>query len=279
MKCLVVLIGLICLWCTLPVSQAAVEMVRAPNFGAEAVDQLDHSKQACGPASLLNQLRFGNATLQSAEGKIPAEGDARKLRWIIGRYGIKGSNHLSGRMRWNQATGVNVADLEDMANLMAGELRSSKVTTEHLQRKKGDRGQELISRAHKRIVKSLKSGVPPILQVRRVVHRQSTQAQQKFWMGVHGHFVVIIGVQKKLAKNSSQLLVEYVDPWRGSKFSGYLEIPTEKFFATNPSSKDGNGFSVTPYLNVNFPSSSIGESKIRAGEKSVLTCPNLIGRF
>lgn len=257
-----------------------VALVAAPFTGAQPaqpINQLDYSPQACGPAAILSALAFGGAQQQAAYRRIPFEAHTQQIRWVIGRYGRKPTRHLVnvGRFRWNRKTGVNVADLTDMANELAEEIGASPLKDHHLERGKHDQdGSKLLHDTFKKIERSLNKEVPPILQLRRIAHVHSRVFSRRVWSSVHGHFIVITAAT--LDKESQTITIRYIDPWGGKIHSGTLKIPDQKFYADNPALGQSGNFQLTPYLVADTPRTGAGLSKLEPGTPSVLTCPYLI---
>ncbi|HRQ88670.1 MAG TPA: hypothetical protein PLA50_07720, partial [Bacteroidia bacterium] len=63
-------------------------MAAAGQDAPVAVDQRDYpdSANGCGPASILNLLRFGNGDLVSVERSLVGGTDGVKMRFLVDRY-------------------------------------------------------------------------------------------------------------------------------------------------------------------------------------------------
>jgi len=106
----------------------------------------------------------------------------------------------------------------------------------------------LLKRTHKKLTRSLKKGLPPILRVRRVAYRSPNGTSTKAWLNLKSHYLVLTGITEKLSKNATSFSVTYHDPWGGT-------------------------------LIAHFPDTSVGKSLVKKGEISSLSLSSAVGVF
>lgn len=242
----------------------AAEMQQAPNPGGKAANQLDISGNACGPAALLSSFRCGSSTWQKAAAELPGDSDKAQMRHWIRYFGLRPSETLKGRTRWTNA-GMNVEDLVTAVNEMNRPLYLPVVTHDGLFLQGRETPEKLLKRTRARLHSSLKSGVPPLLSMRRHVLRKGQ------WQSVQGHFITIIAVPAKLGKGEQGFPITYLDPWGGKRCEGWIRIPTESLLAPQGQR--------SPCLLADVPAANIGRKEVRKGEKSVVIPEAVIGRW
>ena len=248
----------------LAVNCAAGEMREAPNAAAAPVNQLSISGNACGPAALLSSCRFGNGSWQAAADSLPGATDKERLSQWIRSHGLRPSENLRGRMRWNKG-GINAEDLVAAANEMNRPLYLPVLRLEDLFRGKGEQAGAQLKRTRACIDRSLARGFPPVLSLRRFVLRKGN------WIPVQGHFVTVTGVSKKIPRDGSGFRISYVDPWGGKRCEGILKIPDRALLAKDPAS--------SPCLVAEVPASGIGKKEVRPGEVTAVIPAAVIGRW
>lgn len=240
----------------------------APNAGAAPANQLSIAGNACGPAALLSAFRFGSEDWRRAADAVEGENDRQRLRKIILEVAMRPSKSLGGRPRWSKS-GVNVADLCDIANEMTSALYLPKVGYEVLFLKPRESQQDLLGRVHGRLDKSLAKGLPPVVSIRRFVQRKGS------WNVIEGHFVTIVSIPRKLEKGATSFPVTYLDPWGGRRCEGRIAISDKGFLSGN---QPGDPM-LAPCLEAVFPQALVGKSKVAKGEASVLTVSAAVGRW
>ncbi len=239
----------------------------APNPGAAPVNQLAIAGNACGPAALLAAFRFGNEDWQRVSNGIKGDTDKQRLSTIIREIAMRPSKHLTGRTRWSRS-GVNVADLCDIANEMRGSIYLPTIRYEILFLGKGESQEQLLKRVHARLEKSLAKGLPPVISIRRFARKKDG------WTIVDGHFVTVCALPKKLEKGARSFAVSYLDPWGGRRCEGTIGISNQAFLSgQNPDP------TLSPCLEAVFPQALVGKSRVPAGEPTVLTLAAAIGRW
>ena len=242
------------------------EMKEAVNAGAAPVNQLVIAGNACGPAALLSAFRCGDENWRRAADAVPGENDRQRLRTIILREGMRPSKNLGGRPRWSKS-GLNVADLCDMANELTRGQYLPGLGYEIFFLKPKETPEKLLGRVHGRLVKSLDRGFPPVVSIRRFVKKRGV------WNVVEGHFVTVVGVEKKLGKGERGFAVSYLDPWGGKRDSGRIIISPTAFQA------GGNDPMFAPCLEAAFPKASVGKAKAGKGEPTFIAISAAIGRW
>lgn len=247
-------------------SLSAQPMREAPHPGAVPVNQLAIAGNACGPAALLSAFRFGSDGWRKAADAVEGEDDRQRLRKIITDVGMRPSKSLGGRPRWSKS-GVNIADLCDMANEMVKGPFLPDLEYEIMVLKPEESHADLLERVHGRLEKSLAKGMPPVVGIRRFVKRKGG------WVVVEAHFVTVISIPRKLEKDADSFPVIYLDPWGGRRCEGRVAVSDKEFLA-------GDGRTdpiLAPCLEAVFPQALVGKSKVGKGEATLLTVSAAIG--
>lgn len=232
--------------------------LRVPNAAFDFVDQGNGIGNSCGPACLLNAFGAGEKPYQECFAKLPGASDRARIASVIKSWGQEPSQSIPGRPRWELHGGVNFQDLVLMAAGMS-ELNWSarKPRGELFFAAPGRDSQGMLATAHKHFAKSLKKGLPPILSVRRFVHRGGQ------WQSVHGHFVVLTAMPEKLPRGSAAFPIQFCDPQGAKQLGGTVTISQNK---------EG-----LPCLTLLSLTSKIGSSQVRGGEPSALGLAGAIG--
>lgn len=236
----------------------------APNFEAPPANQLLVAGNACGPASLLSAFRCGSERWQRAANAVPGATDKARMTSIIRTQGMRASPHLGGRSRWSRS-GVNVADLTDIANEIAGPQNLPRLRYEVFFLSGKETPEKLIKRVHKRLNRSLAKGLPPVISIRRFAYRE-TPSGVRSWTIIDGHFVTVIALPKKLGKHDRAFQVTYLDPWGGKKSDGWISISNRSFLRGSTTDS-----AIAPCLEAVFPKALVGKKNVRQGEVTVLT--------
>ncbi|MFT5905006.1 MAG: hypothetical protein ACI9E1_000596 [Cryomorphaceae bacterium] len=237
--------------------------VIAPNSEAKAINQISIQKNGCGPASLINAYRFGSPKWNAATNKIVGDTDKEQFDFIVRYYGRIFSSYSRASMRWDARSGINGLDLTDLANDFQSRrkiaLPQLKHTTHFIKSKRGHK--TLLTATHEHLTKSLRSGFPPLISIKRFAQRGTR------WRQVHGHFVVLYEIPGSLPLNATAFEIKYIDPWGGKIKTGTIKIPEKAFFATNNAEKKPT-FRKSPTLTVDFPQSSLGRNLVKKNERS-----------
>lgn len=237
--------------------------VIAPNTEAKALNQIPIQKNGCGPASLINAYRYGSPKWNAATKKIVGNTDKEKFDFMVRYYGKIFSRYARATQRWDARSGINGLDLTDLANDFQTRrklpLPKLKHTTHFIKSKEGHKA--LLTSTHKHLSKSLQSGFPPLISVKRFAQRGS------LWRQVHGHFVVLYEIPGTLPKDATSFEIKYIDPWGGKIKTGTVKIPETAFFAVNNAASKPT-FKKSPTLTVEFPQSSLGRQLVKKNERS-----------
>jgi hypothetical protein len=247
-----------------PTGDPVVRRVEAA-CDARAVSQLAVSGNACGPAALLNSLRHGDARWRKALASIDGETDRGQLLTIIRRHGLRPSPHLGGRLRWSRR-GMNVVDLTDIANEIAGPIGLPEVRHEVLIANSIESTARQLARTHRHLETSLARGLPPMLSIRRYALRRNAAGVEE-WTAIDSHFVTVLETPRRLPRNAEAFSISYIDPWGGGTHAGEIRVPT-----------DFSGV-ITPFLEARFPAAKVGRDRVRPGERTTLVVSAVIGRW
>ena len=246
-------------------SQPGGGRLAAPNPAAKPVNQLALSSQACGPAALLYAFSAGNDDWQRAYTAVDGETDRQRLAYIIKRYALHPSRHLSNHKRWSHRGGISSADLVDIGNEMATGQFLPVIRSDSLIVSNGSDHQRLLRHAHRRLSGSLSKNLPPILTLKRTARRTSDTSPSA-WRIVEGHYVVVTGMPSRIARDAGSFDIEFMDPHGGKQRAGTLSIP--------------NGADRTvPWLEFSSPDTPVGRRLVRSGEQSLVTAAAVIGHF
>ncbi len=171
------------------------------------------------------------------------------------------AQHLD-RKRWNRTSGVGLADLTDIANEMRGESWLPEIRNEILLQGKRESQQKLLKRAHARLEKSFKNGLPPIISMQRLALRKSAGSPTPAWHLVHGHFVTVVAMPDKLDRKATSFRFRYADPWGGRVAEGVIRT------------SERSGY---PALAADVPKSEVGKDRLQTGESSIVVLAAALG--
>lgn len=248
---------------------AAPPMRDAPNSQAVPANQLAVSGNACGPTALLNAFRFGSPAWQRASDAIAGETDKQRIYTVIRESGMRPSSSIKGHPRWSRK-GVNLVDLCDIGNELTRAHFLPLMSQEVLFAKPGESQKKLLARVHQRFETSLAKGLPPIVSLRRYVHR-SQKGKPSEWVVLDAHFVTITSVPRRLETDAISFPVTYADPWGGKICQGDIMIPVRGVLS--------DAAADSPCLEAVFPQAAVGKKLVRSGESSTLTVVAILGRW
>jgi len=247
-------------------TETAATTIKAPNQRAEPINQRRAYGNGCGPASLLNAFQYGNEKWLAIFDAIPGNNSRTRINYVVKAWGNKPSEHLKGTQRWNPKAGITLLDLTDMAN----EMRSAhshflpKIKYQVLSQADKESRPHLIHRAHARMAKSLKKGLPPILSIYRYAYRFNQQVGQKSWWPIQAHFILVTELPNQLAKTATSFRIRYIDPYGGFTREGIIQTDTGKF-------------TQCPFPGADLPETAVGKSFLKAGEPTTLALSAIIG--
>lgn len=233
----------------------------ASNLDFPPANQLRISGNACGPAALLTAFGSGTDRWQELVRIIPAKEERMRLSYIIRGYGSRPSKHLD-RKRWNRGGGIGLADLTDIANEMQGGRWLPKIRHEILLQKKSAPRQKLLKQAHAHLEDSFRKGLPPIISLQRLARRKSPGAAVPTWQVVHGHFVTVVAMPKKLDRRATSFRIRYADPWGGRIVVGTIRADDRSDY---------------PALVADVPASEVGKDRLKPGEQSLVVLSAALG--
>lgn len=248
---------------------AAPEIREAPNAGAVAVDQLCVSGNACGPAALLNALRFGNGDWQRAANAVAGANDKERILRVIREIGMRPSKQIPGVTRWSRR-GVGLSDLRDMGDEMTIGQYLPQLREEVFFINPRETPEQLLRRVHQRMETSLAKGLPPVVSLRRFKLGKSASPVAD-WVAVDAHFVTLTAIPRKLDKQARGFDVGYIDPWGGRKCQGVIRLPVGTAFA------DATGRVCC--LEAEFPRTLVGKNRVGKSEATILAVSAAIGRW
>ncbi|MBG7608617.1 MAG: hypothetical protein IZT59_11405 [Verrucomicrobia bacterium] len=242
----------------------APDFYQAENLSAKPFNQLDLAGNACGPAALLNSYRFGKPQWRKLSETPPGLSDRQRIRSIARGPAMRESSSLPGRARWSR-NGINLSDLRDVANEIAQPHMLPAISEETLFLNAGESQGAFLLRVRSRLVRSLGTGFPPVLSIRRFVKRNGQ------WIAIQGHFVTITSVPGAIASSQTSFPVKYIDPWGGNFGEGIIQINGNSFMGNDPAKN--------PNLQAAFPRTVVGKRLVRRDEETVLAVSAVLGRF
>lgn len=187
------------------------------------VDQRDYpdSRNACGPASILNSLKFSDSQYREIHKNLIGATDGVKMRFVVDRYfRHRDSLVYPGQKRWG-VHGVATADMITGLNELLADHEVNQLRGTYLDRAKEEPSLDFTHRIHDLMSESLENGVAPILSLRSyVVREQDNPAESPAWETAVHHNVVVTAVGEFQAK--SGFLITALDPWMGKEISIFL---------------------------------------------------------
>lgn len=238
----------------------------AANPTPAPINQLRISGNACGPASLLDAFQCGSDKWQFSAAQITGKTQKERMMRIILDYGRKPSAQFPKQQRWQPRAGISGIDLANMANEMRKKSWMGTVKQKLFFKtvKKDDLSH--LQHTHKALSRSLSKGLPPILSVRRMAYSTPRSSNQKSWLTVKRHFLVLTGLPIKLTKKTTSFPITYRDPWGGHEYHGIMRTPTAAETLISTSILD-------------LPKSKIGKELTKRGEAQSLSLSSAIGVF
>lgn len=247
----------------------------APHKEATIIDQRDVHLNGCGPVSLLNAYRHSGDNWRQTESLIPGD-DEGKFLYLTKKFGRQYSPHYYMRQRWDAKKGMHSLDLRDMANSFHKHAKQPTLSLVSYHLKAGETHQQLLVRVHASLKQSLDNGFAPILSVKRFYKKPLRTGF--IWSSSSGHYVVVYRLPKEYDPSSTELTIQYIDPWRGRILSGVFTIPQQTYYA-NDITRRPPRLHKSPALLAKFPFSTIGTSQLMGNEPTALILNNAIGLF
>lgn len=247
------------------------------------VDQRDFtsSRNACGPATVMNLLKHGGPEFAPAYEALVGKDDAAKMRFLVDRfYRTRPSLADSGRFRW----GVHGIDCDDLAagvNELLAEHGIAPLHAFHPDREEGEEDAAFLTRIETAIARALESGTPVILSLRAyyVKHRKETSHEPHWELAGH-HYVMVEGHPEASATRGFELAV--LDPWKARRSRIFLhnEAHGQGFAVLRGSFGSGSWMRGRPCLLVLAPElPTLRPADLGWSERYLVTANFLMGRF
>lgn len=217
----------------------------------ETIDQNIFSAKACGPAAVLNAVKFGAPEVYQ---RLLGSDEETRLRYVIDRYFRKASVIRDGARRFHEASGVGHADLAAAMRDLAEEHGLPEVQAGEILRKDDEMEREFVFRVHRLLRGSLRKGVLPIVALRSQVSRQDSETGEWRWEAMADHFVVITSVPDELHEKELGFSFEMIDPAGGYTSTGFIYTERmHEFAAFQGDSDSGRWLGGNRFLLVTAP--------------------------
>lgn len=201
------------------------------NERAELIDQHSYSDTACGPSALLNAIKFGSLSHQTAYHSLAGADDSAKLRFMIERYFDQPSLIFERQKRFTKAGGVTHADLlaayQDLAEVSGLPEPQGKEWI----RREGQPSVDFVRDTHRKLRFSLRQEMAPIVALRSQIARYDAEASSWSWRKMADHFVVVTAVPDELRSDAHGFAFEYIDPNGGKHATGFIHAERRQAFA------------------------------------------------
>lgn len=254
----------------------------ASNF--TVVSQLNISNTVCTGCSLYNMLANGRPEFQKIAKSLPGESPEGRVRHLIDKYGAGPSAVYPNRARYSDKTGGLAAeDMHGFVNDCLKEFRQKPLATDYLDRKDGESPAQHLRRIHALLLKSLKAGVPPIINVRSYVANTNKEGDDFHWNGLSGHSVTLLDIDPDLRDSDKGFRFWYAESdngkEKGSVESAYASLEETRPFAAprefTVSPADNKEKWVwkpnSPFLVVTAPSLSLRTHKEPGHKRTLIT--------
>ncbi|MCG8600377.1 MAG: hypothetical protein MI807_09580 [Verrucomicrobiales bacterium] len=250
-----------------------------PRSGIVNQRDFEVSRNACGPASILNLLKFSREEYLTIYHKMQTTEDGARIGMLINQYFRDRKSVVKpGQNRW----GVHGIFSEDLAAGLNEWLAGSGVPelqSDYLDRIAGETEGEHMRRVHEMIAKSLRNGVSPILSLRSFVVRTRTPGKPGWETGLH-HNVVVADVDEKPGALGFQVTV--LDPAGAREVPVFIHRDGGRLPFRAMRGVDGNGewlkgFSFLQVMAPEVP--ALRPKNLEWSERYLVTANFLIGDF
>lgn len=221
------------------------------------VDQRDFpdSINGCGPASILNLLKFSGPEYMQAYQTIIGPDEGVRMRSLVDKFfRNRPSVVYKNRNRWG-VHGIHSADLVSGLNEFLDKNGIAALDGQYLDRHREESATDHLKRFHDLISGSLDRNVSPILSLRSyVVQRRKEGENVKVgWETGYHHYVVVSRISSPLLKTGFEL--EVLEPYRGKKTHIFIhpESSGQPFRALKGLLQNGNWLKGEPFLLVLAP--------------------------
>jgi len=183
----------------------------------------EDSREACGPAAMANAMRFGVPGMRAALDSLVGNDDRTRLRFLIDRYFKNVQSEIFPTAKRFGHNGVLAVDLRNAFNDLLKEHSLEPVESLELNRLAGERDRDFLERAHGKLLRSLRRGMPPIIQLRSYAAMQEEEGGSKVvWKAANSHFLVVTRVPTELRRQDMGFVFDAIDPNGGSLVSAYI---------------------------------------------------------
>ncbi len=197
----------------------------------KTIDQMWLSDMACGPAAVLNSMRFGPPEYQQLFDELPGNTGLEKLDYVVRVFGSKPSDDYESGTRIRSLGGMSAEDLKHFyMDSLKGNKAIPTISGVYLDRLKFESDQHFVWRTHKLLALSIKRGVPPIIHLWAVAPVISDGKITSLWGGLVSHFATVTSIQDSLENQDLGFYFKYIDPNGGILHSGYI-YSEKRFFA------------------------------------------------
>jgi hypothetical protein len=276
----------LCLPAGLCLMPAAAAIGSEPPPAPDAIrptDQRDYSdsRNGCGPATLLNLLRFGGDGFAPALASLVGGSDGVRMRYLVDRYfRNRPSTHRSGQSRWT-VHGIGSEDFAVGTNELLSEHGIAPLASVSLHRKEGEGEAEHLERVRELLADSLERGVPPVLNLRSyLVKRRDENGGNPAWEAGVGHYVLAVSLLGE--PSGIGFLVEVIDPWQGrrTELQIHREANGQSFRAQRGTDEEEDWLDGRPFLQVLAPGvPSLRPVNLDWSDRFVVVANHLVGRL
>lgn len=244
----------------------------------------EESSEACGPAAMINALRFGLPEMQKAFNDLVGNDDRTRLRYTIDRYFKNKNSVVFPRAKRINHNGVFAEDLKDAFNQLLRESSSEPVTRLELSREDGESDRDFLERVHGKLQRSLRIGMPPIILLRSYSATPEDEGSVRVvWKAANSHYVVVTRVPEKLREQDMGFSFDAIDSNGGRLISGYVFAEKHlPFRAEKGTSRPGQTewLAGRPFLLVKAPAVvSLQPRNATWRDRVIVTLSEVIGSF
>jgi len=212
--------------------------------------QAVHSDFACGPAALATALAAEGGAVGAAVVEL---GDAAVAHTITA-HGSASSETYGDRPRFDPASGTCAEDLLAWLDDWRAEYELAPRAGLYLDRRADESALDFAARVHGTLVDSLRAGAAPVVRLRSFAPQYDPQRGAYLWVGLAGHWVVVVGAPSALRAGARGFAFEYADPATGAIASGWLHAEdTRPFAAAKGNARDWVWLTGNPFLLATVP--------------------------
>lgn len=262
---------------------AAIPIVAQEPPAIVPVDQRDFadSDNACGPATVMNFLKYGGPEFAPAYESLVGRDDATKMRFLVDRFFRNRPSLVNPTLfRW----GVHGVDSEDLAaglNELLDESGIAPLRSLAPTREEGEKDSDFLARIHREMSRSLANSRPMILGLRSYyVKRREENDLEPHWEIAGAHFVMVEGIGELQPGLGFELRV--LDPWKARRSAIFLhaEANGQDFLALRGNLETGAWLGGRSFLQVLAPAlPTLRPTGLEWSERYLVTANFLIGRF